>query len=595
MNHSASILSNRKCPRRAWGMTRRLLAVCLLTAFTAIPVRGQAKKFTPKRDTVYQNAVVACDHPLASQAGLEMLQQGGNCVDAAVASSFALSVVRPASCGIGGGGFMVIWDAKEQKSVAIDYRERAPLRANRNMFVEANKTGKLTSQYGHLANAVPGNVAGLALAAEKYGSLPLSKILAPAIRYAREGVDVDANERGVQRTVLQQLKKFPDGNTRFSALVNGYLNRGTAWQDGDRFRSPQLPALELIAKEGAAAFYSGDIADAIVAESRRGGGIIRHDDLKQYQPVLREPLKQSYANFDVLTMPPPSSGGVAILQIMNILDEWESRSAQNRIHQLQPDHPRYKHLLVEAMKHAFADRAAYLGDTDFVDVPVKRLISREYAANLLNRILPGSTRPPADYGRYAPLRDAGTSHISIIDRDGNAVACTETVNTYFGSKVVDPKFGLVMNNEMDDFSAVPGEPNAFGLLQSERNEVEPRKKPLSSMTPTIILQDNKAILVAGASGGPRIITATLQVMLNQIYFGMTPDEAVRFPRVHHQWMPDTLYFEPSNPDTLISRLRQHGHQTKSRKALGVCQTVSRSNDGLRGASDPRKYGAPAGY
>ena len=547
-----------------------------------------------RREPVYRNAVVAADHALASQAGLEMLKAGGNVVDAAVATSFALSVVRPASCGIGGGGFMVVWDAEKQESVALDYRERAPLRATRNMYVEANKRGTKTSEYGHLAIGVPGTVAGLCFAAKHHGSLPLAKLLEPAIRLARDGVPIDQNERNVQKSVLAAFEKMPGAKTKYANLIKGYLNAGKPWTDEDRFRSPQLAALELIAKDGVDAYYKGPIRDAIVTESRRGGGILSLDDFKDAQPVVRKPLVGSFDEFRILTMPPPSSGGVAIIQILNFLDEWESQHPGNRIEDLVRNSPEFAHLLIEAMKHAFADRAEYLGDMDFADVPVDRLMRRDYAKGLLAKFDPTQTKPKDVYGRFAPIEDSGTSHISVIDKHGNAVACTETINTSFGSKVVEPRFGIVLNNQMDDFVAVPGQPNVFGLIQSAANAVEPRKKPLSSMSPTIVLEDGKARFVAGASGGPRIISATLQVLLNQMRFGMTPAQAVAYPRVHHQWLPNVLNVENGVGLGLREGLKRRGHSVVQ-KSVGVSQSVSRSKEGLRGASDPRKYGRPAGY
>lgn len=566
----------------------------VIAGLFVIVVGSTALAQKTQSDQVYQNAVVAADHPLASQAGLEMLQAGGNVVDAAVATSFALSVVRPASCGIGGGGFMVVWNAEKQSSVALDYRERAPLRATRNMYVEANKRGTKTSEYGHLAIGIPGTVAGLCYAAEYHGSLPLAKLLEPAIRLARDGVPVDRTERSVQKSVLATFEKMPGAKTKYANLIDGYLNGGMPWSDEDRFHSPQLAALELIAKNGYDAYYNGPICDAIVAESRRADGILSLDDFKGFQPVVRKPLLGTFDEYRILTMPPPSSGGVAIIQILNFLDVWESQHPGNHIEDLPRDSPEFTHLLTEAMKHAFADRAEYLGDMDFADVPIEQLMRRDYAKGLLAKFDPTRTKSKEVYGRFAPVEDSGTSHISVIDRHGNAVACTETVNTFFGSKVVEPRFGIVLNNQMDDFVAVPGEPNVFGLIQSAANAVAPRKKPLSSMSPTIVLEDGKARFVAGASGGPRIISATLQVLLNQMRFGMTPKQAVAYPRVHHQWLPDVLNVENGVDLGLRDGLIRRGHSVVQ-KSVGVSQSVSRSKDGLRGASDPRKYGQPAGY
>lgn len=546
---------------------------------------------------VFKNAVVAADHPLASQAGVEILQQGGNVVDAAAATAFALSVVRPASSGIGGGGFMVIWNAETQEAVALDYRERAPRKATRNMFLtaEGERAAPDVSTKGHLAAAVPGHVAGLCFAVEHYGKLDLATVLAPAIRLAREGVPVDGHDRARQAAVLRTFERNPQYRERFSVLYEQYLNRGEPWDEGDRFYSPQLRVLELIAQHGRDGFYQGPVAEAIVEEMRRGGGLMTVEDLAMMQPVVRRPLRAAYGTMDVLTMPPASSGGIALLETLNILSAYESRHPESGLEKLGHNSPKYIHLVTEALKHAFADRAEFLGDADFVKVPVQRLTSRDYAARLAKRILPDRTRPPEDYGRYLPVDDAGTTHFSVMDRNGNAVACTETINTTYGSFVVEPRFGIVFNNEMDDFTAIPGKPNAFGLLQSEANAVQPGKKPLSSMTPTIVLRDGKAVHALGASGGPRIISATLQVLLNLTRFEMLPQTAVEQPRFHHQWLPDTLLVETPLFEDVSAALERKQHSVKRSSGLAVSQAVSRSNDGLRGASDPRKHGRAAGY
>ena len=541
----------------------------------------------------WQNAVVAADHPLASEAGIEMLRCGGNAIDAAVATSFALSVVRPASCGIGGGGFMLIWNADTQESICLDYRERAPMNASRDMF--ARTTDQQSSRTGGLAVAVPGTVAGLCYAASEFGTLPLEQLLAPAIRYAREGIAMDASNRRMSRSTAGSLQNLADHRERFRPLFTGYLNDGDDWPATARWQSPQLRALEQIAAQGAAGFYRGSVAESIVETVRRDGGIITPEDLASIAPVRREALTAQFDELTVLTMPPPSSGGIAIIQILNLISEWEALDRTNRLSDLSHNSPEYVHLIAEFMKHAFADRAALLGDADFVDVPVRRLISREYARRLLARVDATRTHPPNYYGNAAPVNDGGTSHISIIDSAGNAVACTETINTYFGSKLVDDRYGVVLNNEMDDFAAVPGQPNAFGLVQSENNAVAPRKKPLSSMSPTIVVEDGKAKYVAGASGGPKIISATLQVLLNQMEFGMKPDAAVSAPRFHHQWLPNQLRLEPKLHDSTKAPLQQLGHQIRRESGLAASQTVARHADGLYGASDSRKNGRAVGF
>ncbi len=547
---------------------------------------------------VYHSVVVAADHPLASRAGVEVLRQGGNVVDAAVATSFALSVVRPASCGIGGGGFMLIWNAEKQQAVALDYRERAPKKASRDMFVDPADPKKARgdlSRKGHLAIAAPGSVAGLCFAQKHYGSLDLKAVLAPAIRLARGGIALDVHARNGQKSTLRSFAAHRDYRGRFGALYEKYLNNGTLWKPTDRFKSPQLTVLELIAAKGADGFYQGPVAEALVAESRRGGGLLTMEDLASTKPVVRQPVRGKFDRLDVLGMPPPSSGGIALLEILNMLAAYERTHPESRLEKLGHNSPEYLHLLTETMKHAFADRAEFLGDADFAHVPIQRLTSRRYAERLAARIDSRKTKPLKAYGRFLPVDDGGTSHFSIIDAAGNAVACTETINTGFGSYVVEPKFGIVLNNQMDDFAAVPGQPNLFGLIQSEANAVAPGKKPLSSMSPTIVLEDGKAVHVLGASGGPRIISSTLQVLLNLTRFRMTPAEAVRHPRIHHQWLPNTLSMEKGLIEQCREPLEQRGHVVQLQGSLAVTQAASRSPEGVCGASDPRKGGQAAGF
>ena len=599
----SKLLHGRSAMRNRLRIGLRLAELSLITvlmgsavphlAFAQATAAPAATEQSTATDVVHQNAVVAADHPAASQAGLEMLRQGGNVVDAAVATSFALSVVRPASCGIGGGGFMVIWNAERQEAVAIDYRERAPAAATRDMFTRLDD--KDASRHGALAVAVPGTVAGLCFVAEKYGSLPLSTLLQPAIRLARDGVPIDDTERHFQASVLADLTQHNGDSDRFATLRRLYLNGGQRWPRDATFRSPLLHVLQRIAKQGRDGFYRGDVAESIVAEMRRDGGIITLEDLAGYQPTVRQPLRSRFHEHDIITMPPPSSGGVAIIEILNMLEAARASSPQFAGALQQHNSPEYIHLVTECMKHAFADRAEYLGDGDFVKLPLDRLTSPDYARQLVTRLDPDQTQPRDAYGRFQPTNDSGTSHFSIIDKAGNAVACTETINTLYGSYVVEPKFGIIFNNQMDDFSATPGQPNAFGLLQSEANTVAPHKRPLSSMSPTIVLRDGQARFVAGASGGPKIISATLQVLLNEILFNETPEVAIRAPRFHHQWIPETLNLEPELFDTAQKDLTQKRHTLKKASGLGVAQSVSRSSDGLRGASDPRKSGRVAGY
>ncbi len=547
----------------------------------------------------FHHAIVAADRWEASLAGVEILKQGGNVVDAAVATGFALSVVRPASSGIGGGGFMVIWDAKKKRAVAIDYRERAPTRATRDMFVDAVNPQNVrpdASEHGPLAIAIPGHVAGLCYALREYGTLDLKTVLAPAIRLCREGIPVDRQDIGIQKEVIKDFIDHPDYAERFGPLYRLYANSGKQWKAQDRFYSPQAKVLELIAEKGSDGFYKGEVAEAIVAEMQRSEGLITLDDLAAMKPVALEPLSTTYGPHTILSMPPPSSGGVALIETLNILSAVEAIYPEAGINHLGHNSPLYLHLLAESFKHAFADRAAYLGDAEFVNVPVARLTSRDYAAELAKRIELLRTRPSAAYGRFVAPDDGGTTHFSILDMQGNAVACTETINTHFGSYVVEPKFGIVLNNEMDDFTSHPGVPNAFGLIQSEANSIAPGKRPLSSMTPTIVVRDGRAEFVVGASGGPRIITATVQVLLNRLRFNKDVVAATDDPRIHHQWNPDLLEAEKMDSRLSIETLQEKGHKLRLTRDAGVVQAAARDRDGgLRGRSDPRKGGREAGY
>ncbi len=545
---------------------------------------------------VFHHGVVAADHPAASEAGAMILRKGGNVVDAAVATSFALSVTRPASCGIGGGGFMVIWDAHQHQSVAIDYRERAPSNAAAEQYGDAADAEKEepVSVRGGLAVGVPGTVAGLCYAAKKYGTLPIDQLVLPAIDLCRSGVEVDAHDMEAQASALKTIRRHKGYDKRFAALIKSYLNGGVKWKPGDRFYSPQLSVLELIAKHGAAGFYEGDVADAICRTVGDDSGKMVASDLKNYQPTERDPLKASFGGRQVISMPPPSSGGIAILQTLQSLEAWENRNHVS-LKSLGHNSPEYVHVVTEILKHAFADRAEFLGDTDFAEVPVTKLLDLQYADQIAAHVDPNSAQPLESYGRFFLNDDAGTSHFSIIDAQGNAVACTETINLTFGSFVVVPEFGILLNNQMDDFAANPGKPNAFGLIQGPANAIVPGKRPLSSMTPTIVVEDGKATYACGASGGPKIITATLQSLLNRTVFELPVNQAVTAPRFHHQWSPNELLLEPELFKATSSALEAKGHATRKASSLAATQGAARQSDKLTGGSDPRKQGQPAGF
>jgi gamma-glutamyltranspeptidase/glutathione hydrolase len=544
-------------------------------------------------DVIYEHAAVAADHAVASRAGVEMLKRGGNAVDAAVAASFCLSVVRPTSCGIGGGGFMVIYlpgdGDVEPQAVAINYRETAPASVGPGYYV--GLADDAAGRAGYKASGVPGTVAGLLWALDHYGSLDRQTVLAPAIRAAEQGVAADRYQVWGAQRLAERLAEAPHLRPAATYLWEQLCLAGEI-AEGDLVRNPeQARALKLIAEHGRDGFYRGAIARAIADAMATHGGTITATDLSAYRPQVVEPLRGRFRGLEVLSMPPPSSGGITMLQILGILER--------RIDDIALDHnrPSYVHLLAEAMKHAFADRAAWLADPDFVEVPVRRLLSETYLDQQAASIDLQHTRAPRHYGSpRAVLEDGGTSHLSVIDARGGAVACTETINLVYGSLVVVPGFGFALNDQMDDFTTRPGQPNAFGLRQSEENLPAPGKRPLSSMSPTILLAEGRPVVVAGASGGPLIITGTLQCILDCVLFDMTPAQAVAAPRFHHQWLPDVLQFEAQWTDEqTIAALGGLGHRTGRREDVGTVQIIRAGPDGIRAASDPRKGGRPAGF
>ncbi len=519
--------------------------------------------------------LVVSDSELATEAGMEILNRGGNAVDAAVATAFALAVVDQASSGLGGGGFMIIYEAKSRRAHALDFRETAPQAARADLYAGDGGPGRQLSVSGGLAVAVPGEVAGLLQALKRFGTIPLQVLLAPAIRYATDGFALDGILRHAINRQQETMRKFSD-------LAQVYMPNGKVPEEGEIIRQPELgDTLKAIASRGVESFYQGWIGEAIVETIKKHDGVLTMDDLKNYKPIWREPLLGSYRSRTVITMPPPSSGGVAILQTLNVLEG-------HQLNQIPHNSATYLHLITEGLKHAFADRAQYLGDPDFVSAPVAKLISKDYASWIRSRISAVKTQPPRFYGlaQYKP-EQGGTTHLSVIDRDGNAVACTLSVNTRFGSKLMAPKTGIVLNNEMDDFSIHPSG-NVYGLLGNEANSLQPKKRPLSSMSPTIILRGERPELVVGGAGGPRIISATLQTILNVIDYGMPVDRAVATPRIHHQWMPERLDVENDLPSEIKNSLERRGHAVRERRSLGVVQAIISNKGRVSGAADPRK-------
>lgn len=578
------------------------IAVCVapLHAQHAVePVRQPAYAAT------FQHQAVAADHPLASAAGAEILAAGGNAVDAAVATSFALSVVRPFSCGIGGGGFMIISlaarDGKPAISIAINYRETCPVAIGPEYYERLGDQGKDASRSGGKAVATPATIAGLLYALDKYGTMDRPHVLAPAIKIAREGFIADAAYAVAANATIEKFGKHTEWKTRFAFTWERFLGSGSM-KEGDRIvLAEQASALELISRDGIKALTEGDLGRAMCEASKADGGELTLEDLRMYKPLEVDPIRFDVFGRTILTMPPPSSGGVALAQMFGILERREAGAMVQR----QEWGP-YTHVLAESFKHAFADRAEWMADPAFVDVPVKRLLAADYLDARAAKITPAQTHGPEWYGTRAapPPDDGGTSHICVVDSHGGAVACTETINLLFGSFVPVAKYGFLLNNQMDDFTTRRGEPNAFGLRQSDRNLPAAGKRPLSSMTPTIVLDKSGNVeVIAGASGGPRIITGTAQAILNAILLGLPASEAVARPRMHHQWMPKMLEIEENYPGRwqgieVRFWMQKLHHQTIPAKDHCAVQLIKRvSMDGRsqwEAASDPRKGGCPSG-
>jgi gamma-glutamyltranspeptidase/glutathione hydrolase len=569
-------------------MLRRIIAPAVVVAV----VSGVVLAADPPWLARGHSGMVASDCAQASQIGADVLRQGGNAFDAAIATSFALAVSRPQSTGLGGGGFMVAYVAGERRFVALDFREVAPAGATRERYdrlgAEAGE-GPSPTIYGGNAVGVPGQLAGLVEIQKRFATLPLRELIQPAIGLAETGFVADEHYIGSVKEALADFAKWPQLKERYGHLYATLLGSGTSAKDGDKVTRPQLAAaLRLIAEQGAEAFYNGPLGEAAVKAVQAAGGVLTMEDLSAYKPREREPLRATFGRFEIVTMPPPSSGGVCMIEALNIL--WSMPLVRaGGLRAIHDDY--YPPLLVCALKHAFADRARWLGDPDTTPLPVARLVSRDYARRLADRTCPAKGEV---YGSTTLPEDRGTSHFCVADSAGNIVALTETINGVFGSLVVAEPYGIILNNQMDDFAAEPGKPNLYGLIQGEANAVAPGKKPLSSMTPTIVFEGGRPALTLGASGGPRIITSVLQVMLNVIVFDMPLDEAVSAVRIHHQWLPDEVYFDRDPPKALVEAL-QGTNKISAERKTGVVQAIQWLPDGtLIGACDPRKGGRPAG-
>jgi gamma-glutamyltranspeptidase / glutathione hydrolase len=537
-----------------------------------------AWEFTGKaRVTTGAHAMVASGSPIASQVGREILQGGGNAIDAAVAVGFALAVVHPEAGNLGGGGFMII-RPHDGPVAALDYREAAPAAATRDMYRSAQPEASVT---GHLAAGVPGAVAGLVEAHRRFGRLPLSAVIEPAIRLATDGFVVDDYRSRSIGEDSARLVLFPASRATF-------LPGDRPPPPGSKFLQPELGGtLEAIRDSGAAGFYRGRVADLIVVEMQRGKGLITKQDLAEYRPVWRDPIEISYRGYTIYSMPPASSGGVTMGEILNIMEGFTPLPPFGSVALI--------HREAEAMRRAFTDRNTYLGDPAFVHNPIDRLLSKDYASSLRKEIGERASVTP----RFEPTAPGGTSttHYSVVDAEGNVVSCTTTLNNSYGSAVTVTGAGFLLNDEMDDFATTPGEPNMYGLVQGEANAIAPGKRMLSAMTPSIVLDPGKQLyLVVGTPGGPRIITMVYHVISNVIDHHMSLPDAVTAPRMHHQGLPDSLQVETGGflPETLDS-LRERGHGISSRGTWGDVEAIIRTPSGWQGVSDPRLGGGGAGY
>ena len=529
-----------------------------------------------------RQAMVVAEEPLASEIGAAVLKSGGNAVDAAVAVGFALAVTFPYAGNIGGGGFMLVRLA-DGRTTFLDFRERAPEKASRNMYLDPAGNVTRDSIEGWRASGVPGTVRGLELAHKKFGRKSWAELIAPSIRLAKNGFTVPYSLASSLKEVAAKLEKFPESKRVF-------LNGGVGFEMGSHFSQPDLArTLERVSKNPSD-FYEGETAKLIVAGMAASGGLIGLNDLKNYEVTERAPLTGKYKGFDIITAPPPSSGGIGILQMLGMLENsgYEKSGAGSAAS---------VHFVSEVMRRFFADRSEYFGDPDFFKVPTRALLNPAYIAKQKSSIDPNRATPSSDIGpgKLAGYESSETTHFSIVDKDGNAVAMTYTLNGGYGSHVTVPGTGILLNNEMDDFAAKPGVPNMYKLIQGEGNSIQPGKRPLSAMTPTILLRGGKPFLVVGGPGGPKIITSVLQVILNIVDFGMNVQDAVDAPRFHHQWQPDVITIERGfSPDT-VKILESLGHKVESSNSVARIEAIVIDKGLLQGGADGRGYGKAEGY
>lgn len=568
---------------------RQTLATLLLFTFV-MPLLAASRE--PVRAP---HGMVASTSEIASRVGVEVMKKGGNAVDAAVAVGFALAVTWPSAGNLGGGGFMLVRLA-DGTAEAIDYRERAPLAATRDMYLdrEGNVIKGLSTD-SYKAIGVPGTVAGLALAHQRHGKLKWEELVAPAQRLAAEGFEVNYHLARSLKSEITQKKMAPSAESR-----RIFQRDGRYYEMGETFVQPELANVLARIQGNPRDFYEGETARLLAADMKTHGGLVTIEDLKTYEPAIREPLRGSYRGHEVLTMPPPSSGGIALIEMLNMLEAYDLQA-------MGWNSAKYTHIVVETMRRAFADRAQFLGDTDFVEVPVQAFLSRKFASSRRLSIDPtrASSSLEVGAGDPAPYESPQTTHFTIVDSEGNIVSNTYTLNDGYGAGITAKGLGILLNNEMDDFTSKVGVPNDYGLIQGESNAIAPKKRPLSSMVPTIVLKDGKPLFAVGSPGGPTIISTVLQVVLNVIDFKMDIQRAIDSPRFHHQWMPDHIFWEEfgMSADTRAT-LEKMGHAF--RPVAGMAKTPSDIGDaqgvaidpvsGMRmGASDPRMGGVAVGY
>jgi gamma-glutamyltranspeptidase / glutathione hydrolase len=558
---------------------------CLpVSADEAHPAFDPEARFHP---AYARDGMVVSESAYATRAGLDVLREGGNAIDAAVTVGFTMAVTYPRAGNLGGGGFMLIYLPGAKEAVAIDYREKAPLAARKEMYLDekgAVDEGKTLRSI--IASGVPGTVAGLALALDKYGTITLERALRPAISLAENGFPVDEETIRSLAKVQERMKSSPESMKIF------FISGGGSYSAGELLIQKDLAqSLREIAGSGPDAFYRGDIAEKITGFMNGNGGLITKEDLSSYEAVIRRPVRGTYRGYEIYSMPPPSSGGVLLVEMLNMLEQFPLGSYGH-------NSARAVHLMAECMKLAYADRSVYLGDPDFGDIPVSRLTSKDYARKLSAKIDPERATPSERISPGSPVEREGgnTTHFSVMDKWGNAVSNTYTLNFNYGSGITVPGTGILLNNEMDDFSITPGVPNAYGLTEGRLNALESGKRMLSSMTPVIVLRDGKPFLITGSPGGSLIITTVLQILTNVIDFGMNVSEATYAVRVHHQWMPDELRVEKGLNSDTVSLLKRMGYKVVTGDTMGITESIVKFGDFLYGAADPRRPGGLAeGY